>query len=487
MPVSIKSPTPTAVRLTLISLVALFIGHLFIRTYAVWFGLFIVPFFIYNFTLRKNDLFSFLMVIYFCGSFPYMTSEGGAFNMVSFVCIGFYYISKNRFPYENRMRDNWFKLFLGLIVIASVLGWIFNYTGTGLEFVYSFLSFFGIIFLLLVSSRLEITADRIKVFLQLNLVLIIYSTIASINTYLKIINFYTPMMPKYGSSSRYFEGGGIIGSSPLYGEHSLILLMLFLVFLIFNKHTVKIGRSTLFVAAIISFINVFMSISRSVFLLSAAGLALLFLFQAKLVKIRISKIFQQIIILSLISFFVLYIIQTTGINRVFERMEEIQTRNVKTGGFTVKGILDGSAINRSYSFEIGYNRYASKDSWIIGYGWGLEKNNRDAFYVDPKIKQGSAHSQIFAILFIFGWIGFIGYWGLILRIIFKAYKTVGYKNVDFIKRIMAFFFFISFCLFVFNEIKVDSISVPTYFSVTIIWMGMAYSTFYYKHSKTIHV
>jgi FlaA1/EpsC-like NDP-sugar epimerase len=36
-----------------------------------------------------------------------------------------------------------------------------------------------------------------------------------------------------------------------------------------------------------------------------------------------------------------------------------------------------------------------------------------------------------------------------------------------------------------NESKADSISMPTYFAVTVIWMGMAYSTFNQKRQNFV--
>ncbi len=48
--------------------------------------------------------------------------------------------------------------------------------------------------------------------------------------------------------------------------------------------------------------------------------------------------------------------------------------------------------------------------------------------------------------------------------------------MDHIIRMFAFFFIISFCLFTLNEIKADSLYSAGYFAVTIIWMGLAYST-----------
>lgn len=439
-------------------------------------GLLIVSFFIFRTTLSKYDFFSFLMVIYFCSCFPYLLAKGGGFNMVSFICLGLFFIIKKKFPGEKRISDPWYKIFVFLFVLSCVLGWLINYTGKGLDFFYSFITFTGLILLLLFSSKIELTPIRIAVFLRLNLIIIIYSTVASLNKYLHIITFNTPMMPIYGMEGEYFEGGGVIGSSPLYGEHSLILLILFTVFYIINKHDINIKRPLILLAMLIAFINVFMSVSRSVFLLSVFGMMMVVLLQYKVSSIKTDTILKQIFVILLFSSALFFTIKYTKLDYVFSRLEVIEAETKKTSGMFIEKILDGRAFNRETAFYVAKERFYSKKSWLIGYGWGIGQNNRDAFFVDPSIPRGSAHTQIFAILFLFGWLGFVAYWGIILRIIYKSYLAINRKDIRYLKRMMAYFFMIAFVLFVFNEIKADSVSVPSYFAVTIIWMGLAYST-----------
>jgi hypothetical protein len=231
----------------------------------------------------------------------------------------------------------------------------------------------------------------------------------------------------------------------------------------------------MFTAAFIALINVFMSISRSAFLLSLIGLGMIFILQIKLHTIKLYSVVVQIAFLILFGVSVLFIVNNLRLGYVFNRVEEIEQTNKAEGGITLDRILNGSAFNRNTAFDEGYKRYNSKDSWLIGYGWGIGNNNRDAYFVNPTIKRTTAHSQLFAVLFILGWIGFIAYFGLIFRIIIKSYKVSGNKNIAYINRLIAVFFLVALTLFFFNEIKVDSINYPNYFAVTIIWMGLGYS------------
>jgi len=471
---------PSTKRITLISLVALVLGHLMLNTIIPneglnFVGLLMTSYLIFHSTLRKNDLFSFLMIIYFCSHFPYLGAKGGGFNMVCFLCVGLYLIITKTLPTEKRNYDSSFKVFVALLVVSSVFGWIYNYTGNSDEFLYSFISFFSIILLLILSSSLVITTERIKVFLQVNFILIIYSTLASLNKYVDFISFQTPMLPIWGLNIGYkLEGGGIIGSSSLYGEHSMILVTLFTVFFLLGSAK-YVSNRILLTGVILSFLNVFMSTSRSAFLLSFLGMILIFVLQFRLNAIKISKQIGQLILIASIGLGIFWTVKNTGLDNVLLRIDEINKKNKIEGGISLNRILDGSAFNRKDSFNEGYKRYKSKDNWLIGYGWGTWENNRDAFYVDSSIRQGSAHSQLFAVLFLFGWLGFIAYFGLIVKAIIKSYKTTRNSEIANDNKILAFFFMIALSLFFLNEIKVDCISTPTYFAVTIIWMGFAYS------------
>jgi len=468
-------------KIFIISLVSLFLALSMVTTYFPsefinLIGLIITSYFIFHNTLRKNDVFAFVMVMYFCSLFPYLGSKGGGFNLVGFVVGLLYLAAYKKLPGEIPVKDKWFKLLIAAFVLSSVLGWFTNYTGTGLDIVYSVITFFGVVFLFLVASRIIVTVERIRIFIQINMVLIIYSTIASLNKYLKIVTFDLPLLPMQQSKADIFEGGGIIGSSPLYGEHSMILAILFTVFLVIGYNLYRIRKSYLILFIILSAINVFMSASRSVLMLSCFGVAMIIFLQFKINPVRIQKSLLQIIMIALIGFATIAFIQYTDLDIVFDRMEQMQKINQREGGVTIDRIIDGSAFNRGAIFSEEYDKYNSKDTWWVGYGWGLPENNRDAFFVNSKTTLfGSAHSQFFAILFVFGWLGFIAYFGLIIRLIWKSYRTIGNSLFNLNNRITAYFFMIAFVLFILNEIKADSIYIPGYFAATMLLLGIAYA------------
>jgi hypothetical protein len=295
-PTDLTQPKSSATKITLISLVSMFLALSMINTYIPnvslnIIGLLVTSYFIFHNTLRKNDLFAFIMVMYFCSLFPYLTAKGGAFNHVGFVTGLLYLMARKKLPGEYTFNDKYFKLFAFIFFISSVVGWLSKYTGDKTDLLFSVFSFLGVMILFLVASRIIVTGERIKIFIQINMVLIVYSTIASLNKYIDIVPFNTPLLPIYAMEDaeylNYFEGGGIIGSSPLYGEHSMILAMLFATYAIIASKQFEIRKSILIFFTILSVVNVFMSISRSVFLLTCFGILMIIILQFKFEKVRI--------------------------------------------------------------------------------------------------------------------------------------------------------------------------------------------------------
>ncbi len=463
-----------------ISFGALILGHLLIPTNLVvsTFGFIIITLFIYNLTLRKKDFFSFIMVIYFTNHFNYFFGYGGGFNIVAFFSILLFIILNKRMPLELKTNNRLITILISILLMSSVLGWFFNFVGENHHLVISVISFFGIILLLFVTTRLFISKSRIKIFLKLSLILAVYSIIASINSYFGLLTSKSPMLPiRLISDSTDFDFGGVFGSSPVYGENSMLLIILFMIFFLFSKNQL-LSSKILFISIIFSFINVLFSASRSAFLLSLIGLLLIIIFQFKITVINIKKQVSTIFIVFFTSIIIILFARGIGLNYVFERLSNFEDQYYSSGGsgLTYDRFTDGSVFGRKESFYLGIERYFSKDSWLIGYGWNTSDNNRYAFYTDTSVLQGSAHSQIFAVIFLLGWIGFFAYYCLYFISIFKSFRLSGSKiSGVYHNRLLAFAFSLIMLMFIIKEIKVDSISVQYYFGATIILLGLSFA------------
>lgn len=464
-------------KITLISIIALLVAHI-----ALWdelgfvIGIIVVALFIFYFTLNKNDVFSFIMIMYFCTLFPYATSKGGIFNLVALVCVLLYFIIKQKIPNEMNVSSKWFNFFILTILLSSIMGWIINFVGTSRDLIISILSFLGVLSLLMVSSKIFMSEKRIYDFVKLNMVLIFYSLMASLNKYINFVSFETPMFPKWGESIS-IESGGIIGVSPIYGQHSMIVVFLFAVFFIpfiYNK-TNKLKKRYFFYGLFLALINVFFSVSKAVFSATLLGIFIIIILQYRIIQIRLLSQLKQILILLLSGLFILFFIRQTGLDYVFERFEYVSENTQKEGGVTFENVINGTAVNRSTAFNIAKERLKSRQ-WWIGYGYGLYHNNRNAFYVNSSIKRGSAHSQYFATLFIFGWFGFVAFWALHIMGIRKSWKVLIDKNnkINSINKIYALFSFVMIVGLMLHGYTADNISVCTYFGSSMILIGLSY-------------
>lgn len=436
---------------------------------------------LFNSFIRNDDHFGLLMSLYFCSHFPYMKPTGGYFNYVAFILVSMIFLFKiQNFKSYFKMKLPLLPMcFIIIIIMSTILGWIFNFKGTMSELVLSILSFFGTISLFLFASNIKWSDRSFKIFFNLNFFITLYSFFVSLNMYLRIIPFNLPLFHQYAAewkddfvSLGRLEAGGIIGSSPLYGEHSMVMAMFFIVLLfaknIRNRFDISFNK-TLF-GLLISYINIFFSISRSIFLLSILGLALVWL-GSFLLRLESIKFKGSYLIILALAFYAL--VHITGIFRldfVFTRLEDVEYKNID-----FETIQTGQSINRSTAFLLAQQRQRSRN-WLIGYGYGLYENNRNAWYVDPRIKRGSAHSQYYAVLFIFGWLGAIAYFAIFLYLLIGLISSSIRKKwpSDYLE-VLAIFFTVSSILFLASEYTKDAISVPSYFTVTMIWAGLGYS------------
>jgi len=463
-----------------ISAISLLFAHLMVNTFvpsiiinlATLLG---IAYFIYAKTLLRNDLFGFLMVAYFMSAFPFLNNKGGGVNLIVFTSVLFYIFIHGKSPILKSYNKS-FNLLLALFIVGSILGWVSNYVGDILNLTYSIASFFGIIFLIIIATSIQLTAHRISTFLRLNIVIIAYAIIAFLNMNLGIFKIGSFLLP----SSRvvykaYVEMSGIIGVSPMFGEYNMIMSFLFFSFLLFNSKSIKLNKKHLVVVTILTISTVIASISRSVFLLLVVGMIMMVLFQFIFYPGRLKKSISQFVILSIIFLSILGVIKYTGIGYVFERLDNYEENQGGASGLSLESIQDGSAFNREYAFSLAQEKYNSKANWLLGYGWGLEEDNKYAFYKDHTVLRSSAHTQLYAILFLFGWIGFIGYYGLLFLTIYLSYKTLNNIHLEDYSRIFAYFSLFALFFMAVNGIKADNVSFPNYFAMTMIIIGLAVS------------
>lgn len=476
----IKSSNSQIINIINIGIISLLLGTIMQTTNILFFviGIFICTVYLFYKTLRRNDIFSFVMVIYFCNLFPYQGSRGGGFNYVAILNILLYIILSKRKIFEIKGKNKKLHFLITVWVISSITGWLLNFVGSKIELVLSVFSFAGVIGLLLIASHLYVDIERIVIFLKINLFISLYALIASLNSFLDIIPG-SVMLPKWAINS--IESGGVIGVSPMHGQHSLMLAIMFITFYLIGLYTKNriYNRGFIILGVLISIINVFSSISKAVLLLLIFGIIFVAINQARIININFLKQIKQLILIILLSIIIFFIINKTGLDFVFERLRSQSERNLSSGSIaSYETIIDGSAINRSQAFGYSYEKYRSKDSWFVGYGWGLKINNRHAFYTDIETLRGTAHSQIFAVLFLFGWFGFFAFWIMHLYGIWLSLKCSSSFLYPSGRRIFALATSMMILVLILHGVTADNISIPGYFGSTMIILGLSFANLY---------
>lgn len=476
-------------RIALISLFALFIAEIAQTTSLMFYGVGIMSstIFIYLTTLNKNRIFDFIMVMYMVCLFPAQLNLGGLFPVVAFLCVIIHLGGQKKIG-EVRNKDRILGILVFILILSSILGWLFVSTGKGRDLLIGSLSFSGIISLFYISTRIQLTPQRIKQFIKLNVLLAIYALMASVNTIFKVIPQLVAF-PRWADEwidiARGFSAGagGIIGMSPLNGQHNLILAILFASFYFYSFISKKqvISKGVLVIGLAFAVVNIFSSISKAVFTALIFIIPLIYILQGKLAygKSILQRVYQSAAVI-MISFLISVLITNLDIGFVFERYQKQMEFNERTTGvkFSIETILDGTAINRSTAFEVATTNYLRR-SWLLGYGWSTTDTQIEAYYGDNftflKRRGGSAHSQYFSTLFLFGWLGFIPFWLIHLRNIKKSFNLLGNSLYPIENRVFALACIGMVIALILHGVTADNTYHPGYFTSTMIIIGLGFS------------
>ncbi len=477
-------------RIVLIAMPALILAQIAQTTNLMLFGIGVVVStgLIYITTLNKNRVFDYIMVMYMLCLFPAQTGLGGTFPLVAALIFLIHLISPKKFGELNNT-DLYFKPLIFILLASSALGWLFVNQSDLRAFILGILSFTGILSLLYLSGSVFLTSERIIKFIKLNVFLAFYALIASLNTIVKIIPnlvFLPQWAGEWIDAKTLFDAGagGIVGVSPLNGQHNLILAILFFSFYFysFSAQRFSINKRILILGVLLSVINIFTAGSKAVFTALIFIVLLVYFMQGKLSShINVGKRFYQMIALGVLSVGIFYLVTALGFDNVFNRYEQQLERNERNTGqaFTLEGVLDGTVLNRSTAFEAAFANYRTRN-WLIGYGYSTPKYQIDAFYgnsIYRTLRGGSAHSQYFSTLFLFGWLGFFAFWILHIRGITKSYGFLRQKKYPIENRLFALATVGMLLALMIHGITADNSWFAGYFASTLIIVGLGYSNF----------
>jgi hypothetical protein len=135
-------------------------------------------------------------------------------------------------------------------------------------------------------------------------------------------------------------------------------------------------------------------------------------------------------------------------------------------------IITGKGTARSLAFSYFFERI-SKDSWFIGYGWGVPKENKFAWFGDRNIKRSGYHNLYYSMIPLFGWFGSFWLLFIIIYIFYNLRRLITTNNL-LIKHISRAFYMMLLVILI-NEYKISALRIETYGLIFWIILGLSLS------------
>ena len=232
---NVEVKTYSIKRIIIRCLICLLLGHGMLNTYIPNIILntvvmVIISYYLFFKTINKGDFFSFIMIILICSHFSYGSNQGGLFNLIALTValLGF---QNHREEYkEVNVKDNLISVLLFIFILSNVLGWLLKNPAGLYDKILGILVLVSYLFIFQISRQMFVSSSRLKIFIQVNVALLVWSIVIIFNKFIIKLPIDTPIM---GGLSRIgsFNSANMIGSAELSGEYGLLALIFLLPFL----------------------------------------------------------------------------------------------------------------------------------------------------------------------------------------------------------------------------------------------------------------
>ena len=447
------------------------------------YSLLILPVLIFIFLNRgyfAKSLFVFIVIIFIGSHFNFQPEYGGTFALVS-ICIIFIYTLEKRRIYELRPKDSILGFILLILTVFCILGWITKSDIKIRYLIFSIITFSSFIIMLRISSSLIWNHFRIKVFITLLCIIMVYALFTAITNTLNIMPFRSTLWYSYNVE---YSAEGSFFYSMLQRPSSAIAAMYFsaiLPFLLINPNLLEfnIKKRILYFGIIASALVCLGSFSKSHSVALGVGFFLTTLFFIYLIKRKGSYI-KRLNNFLLIGFIVFIVTEPffhfeTLIKRFNEQPKLISS-------FIDNPLLPKNT-TREESFTMAMESL-KRENWFIGYGYSNADFNRRAWLGEgySEIAKLDFHNTYFSLPQLFGWVGTFAYIALFLLTILRMHPILRNIRVQMDYRILALSFFMLFIVFLLTEYTITSLSSPFYLMMLFILLGLA-NALYYNYRK----
>ncbi|MEI6269351.1 MAG: hypothetical protein WCP01_10760 [Methylococcaceae bacterium] len=474
----------SSIKIFFISAIVLLTGHLLLQQYMPNMAvgglafLFLILIFSY-FLIYKKDPFSFVIIIYICSHFSYGDNHGGLWNILSFVILVFYFLfvrNKNEF----NQKDTASAILLTIFIFFDVIGLALNNPMTLEPTLKGASAFFGYILMYIVASRLKITPERVRLFLYVSLIMLIYQFLVALIQYYSLVNWGTPLlggntleMIKVTSANRPI---GTIQNFELFAEYALLMVCISMPFLSSKTTKEEVGFNYIYLSLMIFIcisIMIITSMRGATVLVVLVTVFYYIIFPLRIIA-AINAVGQQSKIIILVALLLPAV-------SVYIGMKELSAdfKNVNTKIMNIENIVSGKSINRGGLSDMAAQRI-SNESWIFGYGFSVPESNRWAWWGFDTTKRNAPatdyHSLYLELPMIYGWLGSFSFISLILVTMHRLVMvTIKYRNKQSYLIILSLGLFVMWGMFLIHEYKIGMLRNSNYQMLFWIWLGLSSS------------
>lgn len=480
---ALKKELSTFSLLFIASLLLIF-GHLLLQQYmpnafAGIFGFLLLMILSGYVLFIRNEVFSFVLIIYVCSHFSYGDNHGGLWNIVSSVMLLLYMFS-GKHRAEIKQQNNLISILLVIFIFFNVSGWAYKNPMPLTSLLEGGSAFLGYMLMYYVSSKVRLTEIRIKKFFSLMFFLLIYQVAVALIQNYALLDVGTPLV---GGTTigleKVTESGrprGTIGHFELFSEYALLMICLLIPMLSSTLTRSKLRFSYMAISIMIFCCISIMIITtmRGALILSVLVTVFYYFVFPLRVVFAVDKVMQQIKLIVLVATLLPIVSVYIGIKELERDFSHLETKNV-----SMEGVVTGKSINRGGLADLALRRMEG-ESWIFGFGSGTINSNQWAWFgFDTSKKKSNLadfHNLYVSLPMIYGWIGSVAFVGIILSTFILMLKTtIKYRKEKSFLMVLSFGFTVLWGAFIVHEYKISILRNANYQMLFWIWLGLSSS------------
>jgi hypothetical protein len=423
------------------------------------------------FLKNRHRLFGFLLALFVCVHFAFADNQGGLWSYVICSVFLLMMLLKNQkaFSFASVPRSiNWLIL---IFFAQQCLGLLLNPYSfeTNLQ---SLIVACSQILVFYSFASIFMSPKKVKLFFAVWFLTGSWVFFIALNQRFQWIITPSPLLPQFGISMSPTPAGSF-GNSELFAEYFCLVFVISLNFIVYSREVLQLYIKPIFSYVILLFAvgSLIMSSSRSAILLAGGALMVIFMMNVSL--LFAAQNIRRTVLLLFIVFSSIAFILTFGsffslerVNADFERLDP-STLNFQS-------IVSGKGINRDYVYDMAYKRL-DEQSWWIGYGYGIPKNNRMSLGL-TRVLVSDFHSLYLSLPIFYGWLGGAAY---VLLVIFTALRALrcflrNRRRRHYLVPIV-FGLAIAWGIFLADQFIISVTRNATYFLLTWILLGVTHS------------